>query len=266
MDVSIIIPCYNSGAYLPDALTSISTASFHGTLEVIIVDDGSTDATTLSFLQQLDTTRYRIIYQENKGPAGARNTAVRHATGKYLFFLDSDNKIRPEYLKKGMAFLDADSKVGVAYGNVAFFGVNDEPRFNPQPFSLPRLLVGNYIDMCAMVRRDAWEQVGGFDESRVVMGHEDWDLWLRIAAKDWKFYYIDEVLFDYRNLSNSLIATTYNDESFKITRTHIYSKLIGKGIFRMMDKIHELLPYYWLFFKLDKSSFFRKMFQKFKKS
>src|SRR4051812_30462131 len=97
--VSIIIPCYNSGKYLPEALDSISAYPDKGMYEVIIINDGSTDELTLSLLNNLQQNgEHIVLHQENKGPAAARNAGVKMAKAPYLLFLDSDNKIESNYI------------------------------------------------------------------------------------------------------------------------------------------------------------------------
>ncbi|OZI05399.1 hypothetical protein BWI93_25675 [Siphonobacter sp. BAB-5385] len=121
--VSVIIPCYNSGTYLPEALASVEAYQGSYAYEIIIINDGSTDPHTLEYLRELETRGYSILHQENKGAAAARNTGVRAARGKYLLLLDSDNRIRPAYLEKGIPVLESRPDVGVVYGNAHFLEI-----------------------------------------------------------------------------------------------------------------------------------------------
>src|SRR4051812_30684422 len=114
--ISIVIPCYNSGQFLPDAIESVRSYNGKHSYEIIIVDDGSTDEATLTLLEGLSVDSCVVLHQPNKGPAAARNTAIRHSKGEYILFLDSDNKIRPEYIDEGIKALENDKKAGVAYG------------------------------------------------------------------------------------------------------------------------------------------------------
>ena len=108
--ISIVIPCYNSGIYITEAVTSVKESSFTN-YEIIIVDDGSSDLHTLSVLRQLEHQKCKLIVQANGGPAAARNSGVRVAKGEYLFFLDSDNKIHPEYLEKSVKIMMRSDEV-----------------------------------------------------------------------------------------------------------------------------------------------------------
>lgn len=222
--VSIIIPCFNSGEYLMEALLSIEAYKSQQAIEIIIVDDGSSDESTLEFLENLSRDRYTVIHQENLGPAAARNLGAAAAKSDSLLFLDSDNKIRPEYIDIGTMILKKHKNVGVVYGNAAFFGETFKPRFKSRPFDIFTMLMGNYIDVCSVVRKKAFQDVSGFDESRILFGHEDWELWLRMHSKGWKFYYIDQVLFDYRVSNSSLWTQNSTLDNIKAVMHYVYIK------------------------------------------
>ena len=205
IDISIIIPCYNSGCYLVEALDSVHDYKGVHSYEIIIIDDGSTDQFTIELLEKL-STKYVVQRQENKGPATARNTGCRIAKGKYLLFLDSDNKIIPDYIDIGISNLELNAEAGVVYSKAIFFG-NDAGRkkFVTLPFNINELLITNYIDTCTVVKKETWKSVGGFDESPEMFTLEDWDFWLRIYEKGWKFIFIDKELFYYRFREGSLM-------------------------------------------------------------
>lgn len=223
--VSVIIPCYNSGQFLPEALESIQLPAGQYPHEVIIVDDGSTDALTLRLLQEL-SSRYTVIRQENRGPAAARNTGIRHAQGEYILFLDSDNKLKSTYIEKGIAVLKAKPAVGVVYCDPLFFGDTEEKRFYTQDFDLFKILESNFIDMCSLIRKAVWEEVGGLDESRVLLGHEDWEFWIRISATSWQFYRLDEALFEYRVRADSLVTQAVQATKHRAMLRYLYAKHI----------------------------------------
>ncbi|SKB70578.1 Glycosyltransferase involved in cell wall bisynthesis [Parapedobacter luteus] len=224
-DISIITPCYNSGDFLQDAVDSVMQYQGIHRYELIIVDDGSTDESTLQILRHLATQQsITVIHQDNKGPAGARNTGCRAAKGEYLLFLDSDNKIEPRYIDAGIDILRNKAEIGVVYSDAHFFGDGSRKSFKTRPFDIDRLLLGNYIDMCAVVRKAAWESVNGFDESRNIVAHEDWDFWLNLYEKDWGFQYIDRRLFYYRIREASLISSVRNSDTIVDKLNHIRHK------------------------------------------
>lgn len=203
--VSVIIPCYNQGEYLLDAIASVEDC-LETNFELIIVNDGSTEPLTLQVLDYLQNQGYKIIYQPNQGLATTRNVGIELAQAEYILPLDADNKIRPDYITKGIEVLDQFPGVGVVYGDVEFIGdrtgIWQVPDFDPT-----RLLQGNYIDACAIFRKTLWQDCGGYDPNIPdKLGFEDWDLWLNALEKGWKFYHIPEVLFNYRVRANSMVS------------------------------------------------------------
>lgn len=236
---SIIIPCYNSGQYLLEAIESIEESYPKDFYEIIIINDGSSDSYTINLLQDLENKKYTVIHQENKGPSSARNVGVRNAKGKYLFFLDSDNKVERAYLEKATHILNANDNIGVVYANPIFFGNNLilNRHFQPQLFNTYTLLLSNYIDMCSVVRKSCIDSVGGFDEDLV--GHEDWELWIRIAKAGWDFFHINEALYYYR-ISEGSLTTIVDSEKDQIRLKYIYGKhhdLINKSITELVAEV-----------------------------
>jgi glycosyltransferase involved in cell wall biosynthesis len=202
--VSIIIPCYNQGSYLEDALQSVLQCNDKVSYEIIIVNDGSTDYSTLKCLKELEAKGYTIIEQTNKGLGAARNTGIKAAKGKYILPLDCDNKIRTGYMDEAVALLEKNPLTEVVYGDAEYFG-EKKGVWESGEFNLQRLMIENYIDACAVFRKTTWEKLGGFDEKMPVMGYEDWDFWLRIAFQNGKFIYINKVCYDYRYTQKSMI-------------------------------------------------------------
>jgi len=209
--ISIVIPCYNQGIYLDDALQSIAQCKDYSLCEIIIVNDGSTDAITLNILKDLKTNGYHIIHQLNKGLGAARNTGIRAATCKYILPLDCDNKIASDYINEAIKLLDNNSLLDVVYGNAEYFG-EKTGIWESGEFNLQRLMIENYIDACAVFRKSTWEKIDSYDEKMPVMGYEDWDLWLRIAFGGGKFAYINKVCFFYRYSSTSMIHSVQKEK------------------------------------------------------
>ncbi len=203
--LSVVIPCYNQGEYLLDALSSIQ-ACLDPVYEVIIVNDGSSDSITINLLSYLKDQGYFILDQENQGLAHARNNGIAKASGRYILPLDADNKIRADYILKGIEVLDQNPDVGVVYGQPEWFGEIERSWGLPEKFDASQLILGNYIDACAVYRKSVWEACGGYDPKMPVAGWEDWDFWLSTIEHGWKFHYIPEVLYDYRVRANSMVT------------------------------------------------------------
>jgi glycosyltransferase involved in cell wall biosynthesis len=223
MDVSIIIPYYNTGMYLQEALDSISAFKNHPVYkcEVIIVNDGSTDAASLALLSSIQDQGYIIINQQNKGAAAARNAGMLASTGNYLLFLDSDNKLRDVFINKGVPILqneDAD----IVYGKAKFFGASGDELFRQDVFHLPTLMARNYIDACCLFKRKVYETIGGMDEAKV-LNQEDWEYWIRAGVAGFKFRFVDEFFYDYRVHEKST-TNSINDETYHAAREYVYRK------------------------------------------
>jgi glycosyltransferase involved in cell wall biosynthesis len=197
-------------------------------LEVIIVNDGSTDALTLEVLKELEQehhyeNRIQFIHQGNMGLASARNNGIKAATGKYILPLDADNMIRPHYIERAVNILEANQDVGVVYAYAKLFGekngIWEFPVFNAK-----RLLLDNFVEACSVFRKKVWEECNGYDPNMGIMGLEDWDLWIGVMERGWKFYLLKEVLFDYRVSSTSMINNCNIPENRRYLIEYICSK------------------------------------------
>ncbi|HNX59960.1 MAG TPA: glycosyltransferase family A protein, partial [Spirochaetota bacterium] len=119
--VSVIIPCYNQGIYVDEAVDSVLRQTFDD-YEIIIVNDGSTDEITNEKLKSYCRPRTRVLTTENQGLAEARNTGIRNSSGVYILPLDADDVIAETYLEKAVAILDGNQKVGIVYSRAMLFG------------------------------------------------------------------------------------------------------------------------------------------------
>ncbi len=209
--VSVIVPCFNHGEFLPEAVASV-TGVGRQDVELIVVDDGSTDDRTSKEMEKLCAQGIRVIRQENKGLAAARNAAIAVSRGEYIVPLDADNRLRSAYIEHGIRILDSNLEVGVVYGDAEYIGTS-AGLWHVGPFDSGRLLDWNYIDACAVYRRSVWEQNGGYDGAMPVQGFEDWDFWLGALEHGWQFAYVPEILFDYRKAGESMITRTRGSEA-----------------------------------------------------
>ncbi|MBV6485344.1 MAG: Hyaluronan synthase [Flavobacteriales bacterium] len=219
--LSIIIPCFNMGAYLQETLDSVTAYPHSDVYEIIIVNDGSTDLQTLELLKKLEQQGIFVLNQKNLGLAKARNNGIKLAKGAYILPLDADNKIRHNYISESIKLFEKEASIDVVYGNRQNFEENNELVEVPD-FDFPLLCNKNYIDACAVFRKSIWEKVNGYDENMPIMGYEDWDFWLRIALQGAKFYHIDEVTFDYRVRINSMIVET--NKNYSIILNYMLNK------------------------------------------
>ncbi|WP_414661863.1 glycosyltransferase family 2 protein [Horticoccus sp. 23ND18S-11] len=202
--VSVIIPCYNYGRFIREAIDSVLSAG-RDDVEIIVVDDGSTDRETQIEMDRLVSEGFHVIRQTNAGLATARNVAITAAAADLILPLDADNRVRPAFFERALAIMEKDAGTGVVYGDAQKFGSRTD-RWHVGPFDRIRLMRVNYIDACALLRRVVWEQHGGYDVNMPIQGLEDWDLWLGTMSRGWKFSYVNEILFDYRVESGSMSA------------------------------------------------------------
>ncbi|MGL4912111.1 MAG: glycosyltransferase [Romboutsia sp.] len=219
--VSVIMPCFNDGLYICESIESVCNQTYKN-IELIIVDDGSTDETTCDVLKSL--TKENIIKVQtpkSKGPAYARNVGIKIATGKYILCLDSDDLIDPTYIEKAVTAISQNSNVGIVYCNAQLFGAINKPLELP-PYSLDTMLKRNLIFVTALFKKSDWEKVNGFDES-FVHGLEDYDFWLSLISLSIEIIKLPEVLFFYRKKESSRNKTivgnkTLHDET--LARIH----------------------------------------------
>jgi glycosyltransferase involved in cell wall biosynthesis len=221
--VSIIIPCYNHGAYIEEALNSVEKNNSDDFYEIIIVNDGSNDEATIVTLKNLEERGYQIIHQTNKGLSAARNTAIEHAKGRYILPLDADNMIKPELYRKAIEIMEADVNVSVVYSDCILFGERSEVRPTGE-FDIQKMVAGNYIDACGVYRKQVWESNHGYDVDIPNNAYEDWEFWLNAYANGFKFHYIPETLFYYRVSTTGLLRSASNPERRIKTVNYIVEK------------------------------------------
>jgi hypothetical protein len=240
VDLSIVIPCHDDGEFLLEAVAS-AERSAPERAELLIVNDGSTAARTLEVLDVLRRAGYSVIDQENAGLAAARNRGIREARGRYVLPLDADNRLRPGFPAAAVAVLDAEPEVGVVYGDRQEFGCRSR-RVEVPELDLDGLLRANFIDACSVLRREVWEQCGGYDGTMPSQGWEDWDLWIGAAERGWRFHRLPGVTFDYRVRPGSMASRLLTAEVGEPLRLHIIDKhhdLYRRRLPRLLTAQHE---------------------------
>jgi glycosyltransferase involved in cell wall biosynthesis len=235
--VSVIIPCYNQGKYIEEAVESVLAQSYDD-LEIIIVDDGSTDGETRRFLEGYAPPKTRILYSENKGVSHARNLGIQEASGSYILPLDGDDKIAATYVEKAVRVLDADAKMGIVYCEADFFGSKTGPWKLPA-YRFPDILVGNSIFCTAMFRKSDWAKVGGYKES-MRSGWEDWEFWLSLIEAGAGVFQIPETLFYYRQAENGMSShSKINQQDLRKTLMRHHPMLYIEHIDSIIGGLHE---------------------------
>lgn len=222
-EVSVIMPCYNDGKYIMEAVDSVLCQSYK-CIEIIIIDDGSDEEYTLNILKELKNKKHINCLRTNHvGPAAARNFGIMHAEGKYILPLDADDKIECSYVEKAVNAIEKNEKTGIVYCYADLIG-DDNGKWNLPDFSLKNMLVDNIIFVTALFYKSDWEAVGGFDVSLEV-GMEDYDFWLSILSLGKEVYQIPEVLFHYRIKKKSRTMVFLQDiEMTKSVYRQIYDR------------------------------------------
>jgi len=218
--VSIVIPCFNQGAFLHDAIRSVFRQAFPS-WEIVVVDDGSTDSRTRAVLAALHYPRTRIIRQRNQGLPAARNAGMRAARGRYLVPLDADDELGPAFLTATTDALERHPRAAFAHTWTRLFG-NQNLVWIDRPYNPYQVLLSTSIVGCALIRADAWRQVGGYDTSRR-RGNEDWDLWVRFIEHGWSQIEVPHPLFRYRQHGISMSVTTearFEDARREMAESH----------------------------------------------
>ena len=228
--VTALVPAYNAAAWLAETLDSALAQSFRD-FEVVVVDDGSSDATgaIADRYAAQHPERIRVIHQANAGLPAARNAAIAAARGEYLALLDADDVWRPDHLQRAVAALDADPGLGLVHANIERIDAEGRtievcgPRWRgvADPYAALALRLEHVSCPTAVFRRSAVEAVGGFDLRFTGLGCEDRDLWLRIVER-FGIRYLDHVTAGYRMHGGSMSA---NHERMGKARQCLLDKL-----------------------------------------
>lgn len=199
--VSVIVPCYNYGKYLGEALESVAAQRYQN-WECIVVDDGSTDDTNeVGNRYAARDKRFKYIHQQNSGVSAARNAALKASAGEYIQLLDADDLIEPDKLKLQAALLNENKAIDLVYSSFVVFKeaapterigpklmLNKNPATGRGEQILTPLVDDNlFLPGCVMFRRTLYEDVGGFTEG--IEGIEDWDFFYRAVLAKKNFHH-----------------------------------------------------------------------------
>ena len=231
--ISVIIPCYDQGEYLLDAVASVER-SIEQPYELIIVNDGSREARTKHVLGLLRDAGYTIVDQANEGLSSARNRGLELSASPFVIPLDSDNRLRAGFVTAAVRILDSRPDVAVVYGDRQLFGLRNDAVDVPE-FDLDHLLVFNFIDACAVVRKRALVSCGGYDAR--MSPWEDWGVWVALAARGWAFTHLPGLAFDYRVRPGSMISAIDDHE----VRARLYRHVIAQHAALYTERLPEVL-------------------------
>jgi len=225
--VSIIIPAYNAADYVKEAVDS-ALAQTYKEMEVVVVDDGSTDETKKILEPYVKKNEIKYVYEQNKGLAGARNTGIKNSSGEYIAFLDADDLFLPEKAAEQVRVLEENPSYGVCYSDLLHF--SEAGRVFHHRYDYPSgnlfepLLHRQFLNpLTVMVRKEIFDRYGFFDET--LRRSEDWDLWLRWARAGVRFYFLDKPLARYRVRTAGNLSDVASEPEMKEKNLFIFERI-----------------------------------------
>ncbi len=266
--VSVIIAAYNVEKYVAEAVDSVLNQTYKN-IEIIVVDDGSTDSTREALEPYIKQNKIKYIYQENKRLAAARNTGLRISKGEYIAILDSDDLFLPEKIEKQVDFLENHPECDVCYCDIYHFYEEDPEKMLKLNYTyysgaevFKNLLRKNFINpLTVVMRRSAFDRFGEFDEMQ--KRTEDWEFWARIAWQGANFQFLPEILAKYRMRRTSLTYDWSSDNQLYVFR--IFKKLYKEMNQEERKKYHmkKVILRFWL--KLQYAKYLARNFVIFRK-
>ncbi len=202
--VSVVIPCYNSGATIRQTVDSVLSQTW-GNVEVIVIDDGSTEAATIEVLDSLSGVR--LIRQNNAGLPAARNSGFSVATGEYVLPLDADDWLEPDAIEKLMRALIENPEASYAYSYLRLEG--EASGILEKNYNFFEQLFLNQIPYSLLMPRFLWRDVGGYDET-MRRGYEDWEFNIRLGASGHHGVVVPMPLFHYRVARTGMLLARSN--------------------------------------------------------
>ncbi|MFP2907727.1 glycosyltransferase family 2 protein [Pyxidicoccus sp. 3LFB2] len=201
---SVVIPCFNQGAFLAECLASLRAQTLPPH-EVIVVDDGSTDPYSVQRMDALCVDGVTLLRQENRGLSGARNAGIRAATGDWLVPLDADDKLAPDALATYASAIAGAPEVDVWYPDIQHFGQDTTP-WESAPFNPWQLLWGNQLVCSSAIRRRVFD-AGVFYNERMRQGYEDWEFFVHACVeRGFLARGLERAVFHYRRWGYSMLS------------------------------------------------------------
>jgi glycosyltransferase involved in cell wall biosynthesis len=200
--VAVVVACYNDGATLGEALATLEAQE---PVELVVVNDGSTDPATVAVLEELRDRGVHVVDQSNTGLPGARMTGVGATSARFVYPLDADDGVAPGALARLADALDADPAAALAWGDQQLFG--DFSLLSPRADSLDPWAIThiNGLPVSTMVRRSALAETGGW---QLRGGYEDWDLWMALAERGHRGVHVGGPTQLYRIHGQRMLAET----------------------------------------------------------
>jgi glycosyltransferase involved in cell wall biosynthesis len=205
--ITVVIPCFDDGYFLAASLMSVASQTLPP-IEIIVVNDGSTDPRTLKILSDLKKPGVTIIDQDNRGLAGARNTGMRNAKGRYIYFLDADDLIVPQCLEKLSGLLEQHESAIAAASSIQLFGGPKHGVLWGQACNPYVIRIQNQWGAGMMLRNEAVRIYDLWYDESMRSGYEDWEFNIRLARTGKQILFWPDALYRYRIRKKSLLSTS----------------------------------------------------------
>lgn len=221
--ISVIVPCYNQGQFLSEALQSVYNQTYSN-WECIIVNDGSLDNTNVIASQWLKKDiRFKYIEQKNKGLSGARNFGINKSIGNFIVTLDADDKYESTFFEKAFQIIYSNKNIGIVSSwAIRFKGNKEIDLVKSNGKTINDFLFYNAAIGTSFFRKECWTNVEGYDE-KMLQGYEDWEFYIRVCKLGWGVHIIQEPLFYYRQHNISMRVTAKHNHDSEI-RKYIFNK------------------------------------------
>lgn len=198
--ISAIIPCYNHGEFITDAIESILSQTYKQ-IEIIVVDDGSDCEETVQILKNIDMPRTTVYHKKNGGASSARNYGIEKSSGEFILTLDSDDRFEPAFAAKALDILKNNPKTGMVTSYVKRSNGSHTSKVKLQGGELKDFLIENHASASLLFRHQCWVDAGGYDEE--IPGFEDWEFFIGVTKHGWLVDSIPEYLLSYRVIEGS---------------------------------------------------------------
>jgi GT2 family glycosyltransferase/glycosyltransferase involved in cell wall biosynthesis len=237
--VSVVIPLYNQGSYLLGAIESVRTSTYPH-IEIVVVDDGSTDVETIGIFDALsDVTKVR---QANAGLSAARNAGIAAAAGDYIVPLDSDDLLPAGFVAPAVKALLRNAELGYVAGYLRYFGLLDYTHVPAGYIPHLSLVVNTHARATALFRRSALDAVGGYDTA--LPAFEDWDLHIRLALAGYGSDIVPVEGHMYRRHSESMTFSSSNAIRLELLQ-HLIAKHVGGLDHEQLSTVLLLMAQLW---------------------
>jgi len=232
--VTVVIPMYGKGQLTYIALHSVENQTYKN-IEIILVDDESSDQATKEVIGDLIKNNYTVLQPKHSGLAGCRNFGLKASKGEFILFLDADDFIEPTCVEEMVSNAEENNSDVVYSDYTVIHSAEVKHYIKTEAFSLEKELVANMFVATALIRKTALDKLikkrGIAYDEKMTKGYEDWELWISLAEMGCKFTNINKSLFNYVMANSSLVFTANKYQ--KEVMTYIFNK--HKELFQNMQ-------------------------------